>query len=327
MSEFYVYVLMDPRKPGTYDYGPNRVLKFEPFYVGKGKGNRMYHSARCFPSATISSHKASKVRKIVASGHAVIVRKIISGLTEDEAFRFEERVIALIGRSDNETGPLTNKSDGGEGPSNPSEVTRKKLSRAAIASYEARSPKERKAITELARETKANWEPGRREEVSDKMSKAQQDRWFAIDPEDANARSKKIQKAWKNKSEQELAEFSALMSEKKAKAWARMSNEEKQITCQRMSLAAMNKAPISERTRKAMSESQRSIHAGRSKQNRQNLARRISEGRRNKTPEQLERARENYREAARLREATMTEAQRQARSLRMSEAAKRRYVK
>ena len=43
INNFYLYVYLDPRKPGTYQYN-NLSFNFEPIYIGKGKGNRdMYH--------------------------------------------------------------------------------------------------------------------------------------------------------------------------------------------------------------------------------------------------------------------------------------------
>ena len=42
-NKYYVYIYLDPRKPGKYYY-PNMdvCFLFEPFYVGKGKNKQMY---------------------------------------------------------------------------------------------------------------------------------------------------------------------------------------------------------------------------------------------------------------------------------------------
>jgi len=39
-NRFYVYALLDPRKPGRYVY-ETWEFDHEPFYVGKGSGNRI----------------------------------------------------------------------------------------------------------------------------------------------------------------------------------------------------------------------------------------------------------------------------------------------
>ena len=39
--ESYVYVYLDPRKPGKFIYN-DFSFEFEPFYVGKGYGDRAF---------------------------------------------------------------------------------------------------------------------------------------------------------------------------------------------------------------------------------------------------------------------------------------------
>lgn len=46
---FYVYLYLDPRKPGNYSYqidDKTYHFDYEPFYVGEGKGERMYDHLR-----------------------------------------------------------------------------------------------------------------------------------------------------------------------------------------------------------------------------------------------------------------------------------------
>jgi hypothetical protein len=41
LKRYYVYIYLDPRKKGFYKYGKLN-FQFQPFYIGKGNGNRMY---------------------------------------------------------------------------------------------------------------------------------------------------------------------------------------------------------------------------------------------------------------------------------------------
>ena len=70
-----------------------------PYYVGKGKGNRVY----------------SKNRRLQPPPKDRIL--ILDNLTEEEAFRKEINLIKRYGRKDNGTGILANLTDGGEGSS------------------------------------------------------------------------------------------------------------------------------------------------------------------------------------------------------------------
>jgi len=72
-----------------------------PYYIGKGRGRRVYSSRRLV--------KAPKDKSRI-----IFLKK---GLTEQEAFKHEVYMIAILGRKDLGTGILRNHTNGGEGSS------------------------------------------------------------------------------------------------------------------------------------------------------------------------------------------------------------------
>jgi len=102
-----------------------------PYYIGKGQGKRIYSKSRIV-------HPPKDKSRIIF---------LKQNLTEEQAFKHEIYMIAVLGRKDLGTGILHNRTDGGEGSSgtiisdetrrkigevskNPSEETRKKMSEA-----------------------------------------------------------------------------------------------------------------------------------------------------------------------------------------------------
>lgn len=137
-QEFYVYMYLDPRKPGKYQY-PNLNICFlyEPFYVGKGKGLRMaehLNRVKCGSKYIFNSFKSNKIKNILKEGLKPFILILKVNLTEEEAFILEKRTILNIGRSDLKLGPLCNFTDGGEGSSGRkhSEETKSKLRTKAL---------------------------------------------------------------------------------------------------------------------------------------------------------------------------------------------------
>jgi len=114
LTDYYVYIYLDPRKPNIYIYGDLK-FEYEPFYVGKGRGDRMYHHLRGYNSR--NSYLKNKINKIKESGLSPIIIKLISNVNENIAFEKEKEYILKIGRLKNNTGCLVNFSDGGEGQS------------------------------------------------------------------------------------------------------------------------------------------------------------------------------------------------------------------
>ena len=85
-----------------------------PYYIGKGKGSRL------------TENKRHNVKVPIRSKIIFLKRN----LTEEEAFKHEIYMIAVLGRKDLGTGILRNKTDGGEGMSGykHNEEAKKKIS-------------------------------------------------------------------------------------------------------------------------------------------------------------------------------------------------------
>lgn len=130
----YVYVLFDRERV--------------PFYIGKGKGPRVFqHEAEAL-NPTRKSHKLNLIRRIQRDGYEI--GYALAGFFEEEAdaLKRERDLIALYGRHDLGLGPLTNQVDGGEGPSNPSTDVQKK--HAASLGGDAEDPERKVANRFLA---------------------------------------------------------------------------------------------------------------------------------------------------------------------------------
>lgn len=126
---FYVYVYLNPRKPGEYNYGET-IFDYEPFYIGKGKGNRLYdHWKNVYhKNETSNRHKTGKIRKILAEGIIPIIFPIYQNLPQEVACNIETILINRIGKFDNKKGPLCNLTDGGDRVINLTEESRRKIS-------------------------------------------------------------------------------------------------------------------------------------------------------------------------------------------------------
>lgn len=130
---FYVYLLIDPSTN-------------QPFYVGKGKGDRA--SSHLRPSnLKENTLKVTKIKSLFSKGLEPTILILAENLTELEAWNLEMTKISEYGRIDLGTGILCNHTDGGEGPSKRtswnkgkkfSDETRKKMSESWYASESSR---------------------------------------------------------------------------------------------------------------------------------------------------------------------------------------------
>lgn len=121
-KSFYVYIYLDPRKAGFYKYDEYQ-FEYEPFYVGKGQETskitkgRMYDHLYDAITSSKKTFKLNKIRKILIENLEPSILNIKGDLSELDSFELEKRLISLIGRYDLGKGPLTNKTNGGEGTS------------------------------------------------------------------------------------------------------------------------------------------------------------------------------------------------------------------
>lgn len=110
-NRFYVYIYLDPRKPGEYNYGEFE-FDHEPFYVGKGRRDRYLLS---YSRSDFCQNKIEKIRRELKKEPIVI--KVKESLFEDDAFALEIQLIGAIGRKYIGEGVLCNHTCGGEGAS------------------------------------------------------------------------------------------------------------------------------------------------------------------------------------------------------------------
>jgi group I intron endonuclease len=122
--DYYLYALMDSSKNGPFIYG-DYYFEYEPFYIGKGRGNRIKDTIY-----DKSPFKCNKIKNLKKRRIKIISIKIEDSLSNEDAMMKEIEMISIIGRRDNKKGPLVNTTDGGEGRLNSkhSEETKKIIS-------------------------------------------------------------------------------------------------------------------------------------------------------------------------------------------------------
>lgn len=115
--EFYNYIFVDPRKPGKYIYSGLPIsFLYEPFYVGKGKNNRWKHHIYDYSN----NYKTKLIKKLKDQFNYSILDYVIilnHNPLNANVILFEKLLIEKIGRYVNNSGPLTNITEGGDGQS------------------------------------------------------------------------------------------------------------------------------------------------------------------------------------------------------------------
>lgn len=106
---YYVYIYLNPLEDYDCEY------KFKSFYVGKGKNKRYKDHINQKFNGSYLKYKELKYLKDNGIEPKIIIIK--DNLSEEESFKLEKETILKYGRINNNTGILTNLTDGGEGSS------------------------------------------------------------------------------------------------------------------------------------------------------------------------------------------------------------------
>lgn len=132
---FYVYALLRP----------NGL----PFYIGKGKRDRIFAHEKEVKDKTNKTHKHNLIRKILREEGELKYHIFHFTFDEKEAFEFETKLIAYYGRADTGVGILVNHADGGQGASGAirTEEQNKETSRKITEHYE-KNPEAKDQIRE-----------------------------------------------------------------------------------------------------------------------------------------------------------------------------------
>jgi hypothetical protein len=129
-NRYYNYIYLNTLKPGQFNYIIDDVeykYEFEPFYIGKGCGDRLW-SHITEKDSNPNQLKRNIIKSILKiTGNNPIIERINDDLLECESLSIETKFIKAIGRLDLGTGPLTNLNDGGFG-GNKSDSTKLKMS-------------------------------------------------------------------------------------------------------------------------------------------------------------------------------------------------------
>lgn len=120
----FVYVYLDPRKKGEYNYG-EYSFDYEPFYVGVSSGKTIHDRkvrhlqyAKNDKDITNNNYKKNIIKSILSDNLEPIILKYIDLMSSSEAFLKEKDMISTIGNRYDKSGPLVNISKGGDGGDN-----------------------------------------------------------------------------------------------------------------------------------------------------------------------------------------------------------------
>ncbi|MCK5018805.1 MAG: hypothetical protein KAS32_17210 [Candidatus Peribacteraceae bacterium] len=109
----YVYIFLDPTRPTKLECN-NIGFLFEPFYVGKGSRDR--DKSHFWPSRRkidkSNPIKYLRLDEIKNAGEEPIIIRLKEHMTAKSALSLERKLIRIIGKVEDGSGPLLNKKTG-----------------------------------------------------------------------------------------------------------------------------------------------------------------------------------------------------------------------
>lgn len=231
MTSFYVYAYIDPRDD-------------TPFYIGKGKGNRIFRHLS--PGMMQEGLRKGwffyrKLKKLLVAGVTPDIHFVCEHLTEHQALYLESFFIKALGRRDLSTGCLCNLTDGGEGCSHAgckhSDETKK------IIADKLREIRTGWTLSEVTKQKIGDTHRGREhtDETKARMAAGQKKRFARQEERDKVAKSH-IGKRHSEATRQRMSE-------------AKKGKRHSEATCQRMSEANKGRTnSVKSRTRQSFTK-------------------------------------------------------------------------